>query len=430
MKKPEIGKTKLRKSQLFTKFYQFLYLSFSNFLNNNLWDSACSCSFGFIFSFVPIALIILTILIGVLKVSPVILQYIYQFVDQIKDFVDLTPLVNNLVHLKSLRVADIFLAFWVIWMARKLFLSIVRGMNSIFHSHPERKGLFIQLFTFLSEFAMVMIFIAIVIGTFTFNKILTNSLQDNSLFSFLRESFPALFQTRSNIILGSVTYILLYLFSIYIYRFVSGTKPKIRTCAFYALISTLCFLAFSFVMNKFLNISNYNFVYGTISTLIILMMKVYFFFVFFLLGAQMVYVSQFFDNLLLAELYLLPSQEHLRIAQKMRRTAFRNSTSIQTDKNTARFQAGDIIYNTGDPVTTVFYLRKGKIVEEINGSSTELDEGSFFGELPVILKTPRISKATAITDCEIMEISAEIFLELVKENPNVSSAALNQLTTI
>lgn len=144
----------------------------------------------------------------------------------------------------------------------------------------------------------------------------------------------------------------------------------------------------------------------------------------------MVYVSQFFDNLLLAELYLLPTQEHLRIAQKMRRKAFRNSTVIQTEKNTARYEAGNVIYNTGDPVTRVFYLRKGKVVEERNGISKELVEGSFFGELPVILKTNRISKATALTDCEIMEIPAERFLELVKENPNVSSAALNQLTTI
>lgn len=438
MKKGKEPKIKLRKSQLVTKFYQFWYLSFTNFNKNNMWDSACSCSFGFVFSFVPIALIVLTILIGILKVSPNVLNYITLFAQDIEDVFDLKPLINNLVNLKSIRFVDIFLGIWVIWMARRLFLSIVRGMNSIFHSFSQRKGLLTQLFTFMSEFAMIFIFVIITMSAFTFNKMFSNSLLDNSLFSYFRKSFPALFRQRSNILFSSATYFLLFIFTLYFYRVVSGTNPRFRICTFYAACSTGAFFVVSILLNKFMNMGNYNVVYGTISTLIVLMMKVYTFFVIFLFCAQMVYVSQNFNNLLLAELYLLPNELDSGLNNTMRRKTFINSTVLQTEKNTAHYKSGDVIYKIGDEVTRVFYLRKGSITETTTSDfsdsadnfmfSKQYKQGSFFGELPVILNTNRETTAIALTDCEIMEIPASQFLDLIHENPRVSIQAISQLT--
>lgn len=427
MNKIKAGIIKIQRSPLFTKFYQFWYLTFSNYNNNNLWDSACSCSFGFVFSFVPIALIILSILISVLKVSPTVIQYIYTFNEQIKNIVDLTPLIQNLINRKTIRFTDIILGFWVIWMARKLFLSIVRGMNSIFHAHQEKKGLFIQLFTFLSEFVLIFIFVTITMSTFTFNRIFTNSLRDNSFFSFFQQSFPNLFQVRSNIIFTAVTYFLLLIFTLYCYTFLSGTKPKLRICCFYSICSTVAFFIFSIILNNFLNIPNYNFVYGTISTLIILMVKVYFFFVIFLFGAQMVYVSQNFDDLVLAELYLLPESKKSAIGDVLRRRTFTSSTALQTKKNTSQIKAGQTIYKKDDDVTQIFYLKKGTVTEVNAKTSLEYKEGDFFGEAPLIINQGYFGTATATTDCEIMIISSEHFLKLIKTNPSVSSQAIKHL---
>lgn len=422
-------KQKIKKSKTLTKFFQFWYLTFSNFNKNNLWDSACSCSFGFIFSFVPIVLIISSILIGVLKVSPNAIKYVQEFSLQIKDVIDIQPIIDNVLNLRSLRYVDIFLGFWIIWIARKLFLSIVRGMNSIFNSMTARKGIFTQALTFLSEFVLIFIFIAIIITTFTFRKLFENSLIENSLFSFFRESFPKLFRESSNIIFISVTYFLLFVFVFYIYKVVSGTKPKTDKCAFYAFLCTATFYVLSICLNLFMNISNYNLVYGTISTLIILMMKVYFFFVIFLYCAQMLYVSQFFDNLLLAELYLLPGKEERGFANTLRRKMFINSTVLQTEKNTKHYKEGDVIYSVGDSVTRVFYLRRGEVSEVSDSVLICRKKGAFFGELPLILNTPRNTTAMAKTDCEIMEIPVDKFLELVQENPRVSAQALSQIST-
>ena len=65
-KTPKI-KIKLKRSQKLTKLGQIIYLTCTNFGSNNLLESASACSFGFIFSFVPLALIIFTVLVGIIR---------------------------------------------------------------------------------------------------------------------------------------------------------------------------------------------------------------------------------------------------------------------------------------------------------------------------------------------------------------------------
>ena len=132
-KTPKI-KIKLKRSQRLTKMGQIVYLTCSNFDANNLWESASSCSFGFIFSFVPLALIILTVLVGIIRVSPGILEYVNVFAQEIESIVDIRPFLNNIINKRNFHIVDVFLAFWIIWMARKLFQSIVRALNKIFNS--------------------------------------------------------------------------------------------------------------------------------------------------------------------------------------------------------------------------------------------------------------------------------------------------------
>ena len=345
-------------SQRFVKAAQFLYLSISNFNNNNLWESASSCSFGFLFSFVPIILIIVTILANILNVSPVVMNYVLSFGESVEEIFDIRPIINNIRNIKIISLVDFLLAVWVIWMARKLFLSIVQGMNRIFRAVTSRKGFFNQVLTFLSEFVIVVVFVILMLSSFLMNKIL-----DLPFFQIIPQSFPWLFKKSSNILFSILLYFMLFIFSLYVYKVISGTHPKFRICVFYSAMNTGSFYVFSWFLNRFLNISNYNIIYGTISTLILLMMKAYFFFVIFMFFAQMVYVSQFFDNLLLSELYLLPESEAPGIAAFFRRTMFINPSVLQTADNTVKLLEGEILYEENSYDKNVYYLKQGRLVE-------------------------------------------------------------------
>ena len=164
-KTPKI-KIKLKRSQKLTKLGQIIYLTCTNFGSNNLLESASACSFGFIFSFVPLTLIIFTVLVGIIRVSPGILEYVNAFGAEIENIVDIRPFVNNILNKKNFHFFDIFLGIWIIWMARKMFLSIIRAMAMIFRPVIKRKGILNQVLMFFSEFILVLFIASIIIFMF------------------------------------------------------------------------------------------------------------------------------------------------------------------------------------------------------------------------------------------------------------------------
>ena len=425
-KNAPIIKIKLKRSQKLTKMGQIVYLTCSNFETNNLWESASSCSFGFIFSFVPLALIILTVLVGIIRVSPGILEYVNVFAQEIESIVDIRPFLNNIINKRNFHIVDVFLAFWIIWMARKLFQSIVRALNKIFNSVTKRRGILNQAIMFISEFIIVIIIAAIIIFTFSFNQLVTSN-----FFEPLQEFLPSIVSQNSHTIVTIAMYFIIFFCTLLAYKFISGIHPPLWMCFIYALLDTLCFYLISLWVSKFINLTNYNIVYGTISTIIVLMMKVYFFFVFFLFFAQMIYVTQNFNLLLKCEVYLLPARERHGWMLQLRRMLFINPAALKTATNTKTCQTGDAVFNAGDKAENVYYIRTGTITEKLeNGESQIFEKGSFVGDTQCLLDERYRGTGVATTDCKLIIFTAAEFKELMKKSPKAASKALSKLAEI
>ena len=424
-KTPKI-KIKLKRSQRLTKLGQIVYLTCSNFQGNNLWESASSCSFGFIFSFVPLALIILTVLVGILRVSPGILEYVNVFAGEIESIVDIKPFLNNIIDKRNFHIVDVFLAIWIIWMARKLFQSIVQALNKIFNSVTKRRGILNQAIVFISEFILVIIIASVIIFTFAFNQLIASN-----FFEPLQEFLPAIVSQNSHTVVTIAMYFMVFICTLFAYKFISGIHPPLWLCFIYALLDTVCFYFISLWVSKFLNLTNYNIVYGTISTIIILMLKVYFFFVFFLFFAQMIYVTQNFELLLKCEVYLLPDSERKGWMIQLRRMLFINPAALKTTTNTRMLQAGDVIFNSGDKADNVYYIRTGTITEEFeNGESQTFEKGAFVGDTICLLDERFRGTGKASTDCKLIIFTAAEFKELMKKSPKAASKALSKLAEI
>lgn len=416
-------KIKLRKSQRLMKFGQRLYLCCSNFQKNTLWESASSCSFGFIFSFIPLVLIICTILVWILKISPGIVNYIVDFAEEIESIIDIRPFIQTILKAKSFHGIDIILGFWIIWMARKLFLSIMQAMTKIFRSVAERKNILNQLIVFISEFLIIFLIAAIILLSFTINQ-----LSSSKLFEPIREFLPSIVNENSNLIVSLIMYFIIYVCTVIVYRFVSGSKPPFHLCFFYAALNILCFFGISFIINNFFNLNKYNVVYGTISTVVILMMRIYFFFVFFWFWAQMIFVDQFFDTLLLSEIYLLPSTESKGLMPTFRRMMFINPRALKTTDNTKYYKPDDVIFDVGDLADCIYYIRKGTVIEEANGTSVYYEQGEFFGEVQCILNQPRISTAIATTECKLLVFTKNEFMDLMEKSPKAATKAVSKIS--
>jgi len=406
-------------------FSQFIFLTFSNFNTNNLWESASSCSFGFVFSFMPVTLIIVAILTSLVRIFPEIEVYIFNYARQFSSIIDIEPILSNITKIQHIHFFDVFLSLWVIWMARKLFSSILIAMNKIFRKTSKRKTTVNQLISFFSEFFLVLAIILLITASFTIDKILKIP-----FFETVRSLLPHFFSRSSNLIFSSAFYLLIFILSIYFFKIGSGTKPKMRLCLFYAILTTFATFVLSAILNSFLNTSNYNIIYGTISTLIILMLKVYFFFVIFLFIAQMIFVSQFFTTLILNELYLLPDLFENRFFRKIRRILFINPISNETSKNTVYFNGGDTIYDKEDSSDFVYFICQGfvTIANESEKSVRLINQGSFIGETNCILGKPRGVKALAQTQCRLIKIPREDFFKIINASTQASKKAMKKIT--
>lgn len=416
-------KIQLKRSQKFIKAGQMIFLTCTNFQSNSLWESASACSFGFIFSFVPLALIILTMLVGIIRVSPGILNYITAFGNEIDHIVDITPFLNNIMNKNNFHIVDIFLGFWMVWMARKLSLSVIQAMNKIFNSVTKRKGIFTQALTFLSEFIIILLIAAIIIFAFIFNQIISSD-----LFEPLRKIFPSYLNQNSHTIITFIMYFAVFVLTLLIYRYISGTKPPFKLCFFYALLCSVCFYFISIWVSKFMNLTNYNIVYGTISTIIVLMMKVYFFFVSFLFFAQMIYISQYFESILQSEVYLLPDEEQTGFAASFRRMMFVNAAALKTQTNARYYKAGDVIFSNGEKADFVYYIRTGSISVDTNGISEIYEKGSFIADTNCLLNQPYSGTATAREKCKLIVFTDKEFKELLQKSPKAAAKAISKLT--
>lgn len=416
-------KIKLKRTQKFTKLGQKIYLCCSNFQNNTLWESASSCSFGFIFSFVPLILIILTILVGVIRVSPTTVNYFLSFATEIEPIIDIKPVLENLFNSKNFHFVDIVLGAWIIWMARKLFLSIMQAMTKIFRSVSKRKNIFNQLFVFLTEFLIIIVITTAILISFSLKQLVSSR-----LFEPIREYLPDIVNQNSHIIISLFLYTIIFICTFFVYRVISGTKPPVFLCLFYAILSTTGFFVISFFINQFMNLTRYNIVYGTISTIIILMMRIYFFFVLFLFNAQMIYVSQFFDTLLLSEIYLLPANNTKNLLSSFQRMMFINPAALKTTENRRFIKSGDFIFHKGDKADSIYYLRKGEMLEETDSQPIHHEKGDFIGEIDCVLNQARMVDVVALTDCKLLVFTKEEFIDLMQKSPKAAIKAISKIS--
>ena len=98
------------------------------------------------------------------------------------------------------------------------------------------------------------------------------------------------------------------------------------------------------------------------------------------------------------------------------------------------FEAGSTIIEQGDNTTTVYFLISGT-VHVVDYSSAaramtyaSLKEGDMFGEMAIIEGLPRSAWVCTITPCKLASLPGALFLEMVKQNADISLALLKQFS--
>lgn len=402
---------------------QIVYLTARGFFKNNLGMCASACTLGFIFSFIPLIMLILTTFIGILHASPAVLEGFSALVANITPVFDINGYINGLKHGFVINWVNFLLAVFVIWMARKMFLSIIQSLSKIFNTVAPARPVINQLLTFAGE-----VFIVVIVAASFFAAFLTRQIFKLPVFERISSLSPILFSHLSNFLVNLVLYIIIFSMTVAAYKIGSGTKPKTRLCIVSALLCTVTFYIAITIISVFMNRANYNTIYGVLGNIIILLFEAYIFFNLFMVFAQMIFTVQFFHSNLLSELYLLPEKNPKNLDDILRRAIFITPSALMTQKNMEIFNPGQKIFKNGETVDSVYYLVSGTIREERNDSVKTRSAGSFFGDLDFMIDANHRSAATAISECKVIKIPGDDFSELLDKNPKAAVKAMSKLS--
>ena len=416
----------------FMTFAQSLFITIKSFAQNKMPSYAEACSFGLLFSFIPIFMLTVIVIVRILHASP---EFVSSLLDSVFSSssnsnvaVPIQKFIEMISNLKFNGYFEIFIGFFAFWMSRRFLVSIFQSFKSIFHTQYERKSITSQLLmlgvvTIIIFAFSAVTFAYITVQSFTnsnlFHKILVHVPQLDVLNSFLSAFFIRFFPN-----------ILIFILITVLYKVVPGTKPSFWLCVGVSLFCTTAFWCFRIVMHFFLSSKSYNALYGVLGQLIILLLDIFFFFTFVLFCAQFIFVCQFFDDLLIGELYLLPKESEKNFASAIRRKLFlRPDFLIAKDVYLEEFNSGDIIFEKGDSNDETYFVVEGTVQATKANGGTLYSKGDFFGEIACTLQKPYDSTARAITPATLVKIEGETFRFLVDQDTKVARKTLSQISS-
>jgi CRP-like cAMP-binding protein len=90
-----------------------------------------------------------------------------------------------------------------------------------------------------------------------------------------------------------------------------------------------------------------------------------------------------------------------------------------------RYAAGKVIMQEGQAGVLMYVVLEGSVDIAIRNSVVgRIGPGGMFGEMALITRGERVASAIAETDCVLLAINRNVFLDLVSANPRFAVALL------
>lgn len=96
------------------------------------------------------------------------------------------------------------------------------------------------------------------------------------------------------------------------------------------------------------------------------------------------------------------------------------------------YATGDVIYDVGDERPVLFVLQSGQVELQRPGPDGEHTvarhgAGDFFGEMGVLVRRPRSTRAVAVTSARVLEVDRDTFEAMCVERPEIAIRVIQRL---
>lgn len=258
----------------FHKIYEFImYLT-----GDNVSTYAAQASFFLIISAIPLLMLIFTIAKLFIDVDQIaILHTINSFMpSQVSGLI--STILNELLDKSSSISVISITAVSTLWLASSGISGLYRGLEKVYNL-PTRNFFYVRFVSIIYTLAFVATLILTMLFFFFGSKVE----------SFFAVHFAFMLNIIQLFLRRKILFFTIYLTMLFalFYKFMPRRKNKFVHQIPGALISAIGWEMFSFIYSIYIdNFSNYSYVYGSLTALVLLMLWIYFCMNIFLYGAQ------------------------------------------------------------------------------------------------------------------------------------------------
>jgi membrane protein len=207
-----------------------------------------------------------------------------------------------------------------------------------------------------------------------------------------------------------------------VYRAIPAVKIRLPIAvAGSALFALLMEIAKQFFTWYLANQANYNVIFGSLETVVILVVWVFYVALIFLFCAEIMSSYQRRDAILLEKAMLKQRKKHMKIDERL----FKKFGRV--------YAKGSIIFNEGDSGHEMFYILSGRVCLErvscqVKKVLAEMEAGQYFGEMAALIDIHRSATARAMEDSHLAVINGDTFRNLIRESRDVAISMLKEFS--
>ena len=399
-------------------FFQRLFITIQFYDRNGLANHAAGGSYGFLLSAAPTLLLVSIFLLIAFRSSPhTISNLLQQDIPFLETIFAETWIAENITTITRSGIPGALSVISILWAGRIFALTLQKGLKVIFSGTKKRHPVKEALITLLIQLGVFIFAVGFIISSQTV-MFVVDSIKDMpkilaEIFDLIRSHF---FPFAA---LGIVTY--------GAYRVIPVNPPQRLSALRGALFCVIPYMFTSMALHFIINKTRYNFLYGTLGDLVILLISVYFFFVFFFLGAQFTKVKDSIDVLLFIN--LVKARKKIAANQKGLWIKIFSATDGPLKKYLRQYKKDTIIIRKGERGDEVFYLLDGKVEVLIPGRTPPvLEPGVFFGEMEHLLSAERTADIKTISDITVLAMPTRLFDEALNSDTSFDRNVIDNLT--
>lgn len=415
------------RSGLLISLVQRLFFSLEQFGRNEMANHAAAGAYAFLLSATPALLIIVYISSRIYIALDLDIQTVNAFLEPYLGSFGAVELTSAFLSRPMTGLAGILGALNLIWAARLFVVSIQRGIRVIYTDVAKTSLIRENLLTFLVELLLLFAVVLLITGSQVMLALTAVS------------SATAMPQVLGTLVVQGVRFLpalALWLFVFLTYHSIPKQAIRKRNAL---LSATLCVVLHSIVamlLGLFLNTARYGVLYGIFGNLVGALLKVFLFFVLYYFFAELTFINESFDSLLLSRFVAVDADT--RPVSRLERLIFANPRRLFR-RFSKTLPAAQTIFCYGDESDEVLYLYSGSVAIYLQdpgaaspgGSSPEpvalIKEGEFFGEMAAVLGTTRTGWAVTLEPSVVFSISAPVFERFLTIAPSEARNVISLL---